>query len=113
MLAEDFISLSHILLHFKEKRAFVICLSSFLVFILQKPLGILSLLDEESNAPNSTDFTLASKLKQHLNSNSYFKGDRGRAFGVRHFAGEVSYWSFEDSLKFFLGFVLSFNFKGN
>ncbi|KAB2032803.1 hypothetical protein ES319_D05G402800v1 [Gossypium barbadense] len=57
----------------------------------KKPLGILSLLDEESNAPNSTDFTLANKLKQHLNSNSYFKGDRGRAFGVLHFAGEVLY----------------------
>ncbi|KAB1670982.1 hypothetical protein [Gossypium barbadense] len=57
----------------------------------KKPLGILSLLDEESNAPNSTDFTLANKLKQHLNSNSYFKGDRGRAFGVLHFAGEVHY----------------------
>ncbi|KAA3453007.1 myosin-2-like [Gossypium australe] len=59
--------------------------------LTKKPLGILSLLDEESNAPNSTDFTLANKLKQHLNSNSYFKGDRGRAFGVLHFAGEVHY----------------------
>ncbi|GMJ10224.1 ARABIDOPSIS THALIANA MYOSIN 1, myosin 2, ARABIDOPSIS THALIANA MYOSIN 4 [Hibiscus trionum] len=57
----------------------------------KKPLGILSLLDEESNFPNATDFTLANKLKQHLHSNSYFKGDRGRAFGVRHFAGEVLY----------------------
>ncbi|XP_039040957.1 myosin-2-like [Hibiscus syriacus] len=57
----------------------------------KKPLGILSLLDEESNFPNATDFTLASKLKQHLHSNSYFKGDRGRAFGIRHFAGEVLY----------------------
>ncbi|GMI63685.1 ARABIDOPSIS THALIANA MYOSIN 1, myosin 2, ARABIDOPSIS THALIANA MYOSIN 4 [Hibiscus trionum] len=57
----------------------------------KKPLGLLSLLDEESNLPNSTDFTLANKLRQHLNSNSYFRGDRGRAFGVRHFAGEVLY----------------------
>ncbi|KAK8527352.1 hypothetical protein V6N13_085188 [Hibiscus sabdariffa] len=57
----------------------------------KKPLGILSLLDEESNFPNATDFTFANKLKQHLHSNSYFKGDRGRAFGVRHFAGEVLY----------------------
>ncbi|TYI96470.1 hypothetical protein E1A91_D01G075300v1 [Gossypium mustelinum] len=57
----------------------------------KKPLGIFSLLDEESNFPNSTDFTLANKLKQHLHSSSYFKGDRGRAFGVRHFAGEVLY----------------------
>ncbi|KAH1120968.1 hypothetical protein J1N35_004128 [Gossypium stocksii] len=57
----------------------------------KKPLGIFSLLDEESNFPNSTDFTLANKLKQHLHSSPYFKGDRGRAFGVRHFAGEVLY----------------------
>ncbi|KAE8692300.1 Myosin-2 [Hibiscus syriacus] len=57
----------------------------------KKPLGLLSLLDEESNLPNSTDFTLANKLRQHLNSNSYFRGDRGRAFCVRHFAGEVLY----------------------
>ncbi|XP_039026501.1 myosin-2-like isoform X2 [Hibiscus syriacus] len=57
----------------------------------KKPLGILSLLDEESNFQNATDFTLANKLKQHLHSNSYFKGDRGRAFGVRHFAREVLY----------------------
>ncbi|XWS27952.1 hypothetical protein CRYUN_Cryun25bG0024500 [Craigia yunnanensis] len=57
----------------------------------KKPLGLLSLLDEESNFPNATDLTLANKLKQHLNANSCFKGDRGRAFGVRHFAGEVLY----------------------
>ncbi|XVF18987.1 hypothetical protein REPUB_Repub11eG0071900 [Reevesia pubescens] len=57
----------------------------------KKPLGLLSLLDEESNIPNATDLTFANKLKQHLNANSYFKGDRGRAFGVRHFAGEVLY----------------------
>ncbi|KAE8676979.1 Myosin-2 [Hibiscus syriacus] len=54
----------------------------------RKPMGILSLLDEESNFHNATDFTLANKLKQHLHANSYFKGDRGRAFSVRHFAGE-------------------------
>ncbi|XWS09926.1 hypothetical protein CRYUN_Cryun39dG0031900 [Craigia yunnanensis] len=57
----------------------------------KKPLGLLSLLDEESNFPNATDLTLANKLKQHLSANSCFKGDRGRAFGVRHFAGEVLY----------------------
>ncbi|XVF04085.1 hypothetical protein REPUB_Repub05bG0051200 [Reevesia pubescens] len=57
----------------------------------KKPLGLLSLLDEESNFPNATDLTLANKLKQHLNANSCFKGDRGRAFGVRHYAGEVLY----------------------
>ncbi|XVE80224.1 hypothetical protein DITRI_Ditri14bG0122500 [Diplodiscus trichospermus] len=57
----------------------------------KKPKGLLSLLDEESNLPNATDLTLANKLKQHLNANSCFKGDRGRAFGVRHFAGEVLY----------------------
>ncbi|CAK7327540.1 unnamed protein product [Dovyalis caffra] len=57
----------------------------------KKPLGLLSLLDEESNFPNATDLTFANKLKQYLNDNPYFKGERGRSFGVRHYAGEVVY----------------------
>lgn len=56
---------------------------------MQKPLGLLSLLDEESTFPNGTDLTFANKLKQHLNSNSYFRGERGKAFTVCHYAGEV------------------------
>lgn len=62
-------------------------------WIVQKPLGLMSLLDEESNLPKATDLTFASKLKQHLNSNSCFRGERGRAFRIRHYAGEVSYCS--------------------
>lgn len=59
--------------------------------IEKKPLGVLSLLDEESNFPKATDLTFANKLKQHLSSNSCFKGERGRAFSIRHYAGEVPY----------------------
>lgn len=58
-------------------------------FILQKPLGLLSLLDEESTFPNGTDLSFANKLKQHLKSNSCFKGEREKAFTVAHYAGEV------------------------
>ncbi|KDP38945.1 hypothetical protein JCGZ_00702 [Jatropha curcas] len=57
----------------------------------KKPLGLLSLLDEESNFPIATDLTLANKLKQHLNSNPFFKAERGRAFAIHHYAGEVAY----------------------
>lgn len=57
----------------------------------KKPLGLLSLLDEESTFPNGTDLTFANKLKQHLLSNSCFKGERGKAFTVSHYAGEVAY----------------------
>ncbi|CAN8288380.1 unnamed protein product [Cochlearia groenlandica] len=57
----------------------------------KKPLGLLSLLDEESTFPNGTDLTLANKLKEHLNDNSCFRGDRGKAFTVSHYAGEVTY----------------------
>nr|XP_025614825.1 myosin-2 isoform X2 [Arachis hypogaea] len=57
----------------------------------KKPLGLLSLLDEESNFPRATDLTLATKLKQHLSSNPCFKGESGKAFSVRHYAGEVTY----------------------
>ncbi|KAE8732842.1 Myosin-3 [Hibiscus syriacus] len=57
----------------------------------KKPLGLLSLLNEESTFPNGTDYTFASKLKQHLNSNPCFRGEREKAFTVSHFAGEVTY----------------------
>ncbi|TVU30294.1 hypothetical protein EJB05_21904 [Eragrostis curvula] len=57
----------------------------------KKPLGLLSLLDEESTFPNATDLTFANKLKQHLSTNSCFRGERGKAFAVRHYAGEVAY----------------------
>ncbi|KAK8616166.1 hypothetical protein V6N13_017726 [Hibiscus sabdariffa] len=57
----------------------------------KKPLGLLSLLDEESTFPNGTDFTFANKLKQHLKSNPCFRGEREKAFTVSHFAGEVTY----------------------
>ncbi|EPS68761.1 hypothetical protein M569_06006, partial [Genlisea aurea] len=57
----------------------------------KKPLGLLSLLDEESTFPNGTDLTFANKLKQHLSSNPCFQGERGKAFTVNHYAGEVTY----------------------
>ncbi|KAK7312977.1 hypothetical protein VNO77_37273 [Canavalia gladiata] len=57
----------------------------------KKPMGLLSLLDAESNLPKASDLTYANKLKHHLNANPYFKGERGRAFRVRHYAGEVLY----------------------
>ncbi|XP_014493730.1 myosin-2 isoform X3 [Vigna radiata var. radiata] len=57
----------------------------------KKPQGLLSLLDEESNLPNASDLTFASKLKHHLHPNPCFKGERGRAFRIRHYAGEVLY----------------------
>ncbi|KAL6568824.1 Myosin-1 [Orobanche hederae] len=57
----------------------------------KKPLGLQSLLDEESTFPNGTDLSFANKLKHHLNSNLCFRGERGKAFTVRHYAGEVTY----------------------
>ncbi|KAL9257724.1 Myosin-1-like protein [Drosera capensis] len=57
----------------------------------KKPLGLFSLLDEESTFPNGTDLTFANKLKQHLNSHPCFRGERDKAFVVSHYAGEVAY----------------------
>ncbi|CAN6453397.1 unnamed protein product [Victoria cruziana] len=57
----------------------------------KKPLGLLSLLDEESTFPNGTDLTFADKLKQHLHENSCFKEERGTAFSIIHYAGKVLY----------------------
>ena len=70
---------------------FASCYSYYL--LVQKPLGLISLLDEESNFPKATDLTFANKVRQHLSANPCFKGERGRAFCVRHYAGEVSHCS--------------------
>lgn len=63
------------------------CIINF--FALQKPLGLLSLLDEESTFPKATDFSFANKLKQHLRGNSAFRGEQEGAFKICHYAGEV------------------------
>uniref|UniRef100_A0A453BAQ9 Myosin motor domain-containing protein n=1 Tax=Aegilops tauschii subsp. strangulata TaxID=200361 RepID=A0A453BAQ9_AEGTS len=63
------------------------CLSLF----EKKPLGLLSLLDEESTFPKATDLSFANKLKQHLSGNPGFKGEQDGAFKICHYAGEVSY----------------------
>ncbi|KAH1127570.1 hypothetical protein AAZX31_06G236400 [Glycine max] len=57
----------------------------------KKPHGLFSLLDEESNLAKASDLTFANKLRHHLGANPCFKGERGRAFRVRHYAGEVLY----------------------
>ncbi|GAA0167329.1 actin binding motor protein [Lithospermum erythrorhizon] len=59
--------------------------------LVEKPVGLMSLLDEESKVPNATDLTFANKLRQHLSSNSCFRGVKGGAFGVLHSVGEVLY----------------------
>ncbi|XP_062189417.1 myosin-3-like [Phragmites australis] len=63
------------------------CLSLF----EKKPLGLLSLLDEESTFPKATDLSFANKLKQQLNGNSCFKGEQEGTFKICHYAGEVTY----------------------
>lgn len=63
------------------------CLSLF----EKKPLGLLSLLDEESTFPNGTDLTFATKLEQHLRADPCFRAEREKAFTVCHYAGEVRY----------------------
>ncbi|KAI8012141.1 Myosin-2 [Camellia lanceoleosa] len=57
----------------------------------KKPIGLISLLDGDSNFPKATDLTFANKLKQHLSGNPCFKGEKGGAFGICHYAGEISF----------------------
>lgn len=60
------------------------------VMHLQKHIGLISLLDEESNSFEATDLTFANKLKQHLKENRCFK-EREGTFSIQHYAGEVSF----------------------
>ncbi|KAF8362008.1 myo-1 [Pristionchus pacificus] len=67
--------------------------------LIEKPLGIISMLDEECIVPKATDMTLAQKLvEQHLGKHPNFekpkppKGKQGEAhFAMRHYAGTVRY----------------------
>ncbi|XP_066201675.1 myosin-IIIb isoform X3 [Saccopteryx leptura] len=59
---------------------------------LQKPLGLLALLDEESRFPQATDQTLVDKFEDNLRC-KYFWRPKGveLCFGIQHYAGKVSY----------------------
>ncbi|XP_063777711.1 myosin-IIIa isoform X3 [Pseudophryne corroboree] len=59
---------------------------------LQKPMGLLSLLDEEIRFPRATDQTLVEKFEDNLKS-KYFWRPKGvdLTFGIHHYAGKVLY----------------------
>ncbi|KYO17868.1 myosin-IIIb isoform A [Alligator mississippiensis] len=59
---------------------------------LQKPMGLLSLLDEESRFPQATDLTLVDKFEDNLRY-KYFWRPKGveLCFGIQHYAGKVLY----------------------
>ena len=67
--------------------------------LIEKPMGIISMLDEECIVPKATDQTLALKLaEQHLGKHPNFekpkppKGKQAEAhFAMRHYAGTVRY----------------------
>ncbi|XP_030326245.1 myosin-IIIb-like isoform X2 [Strigops habroptila] len=61
--------------------------------LLAKPLGLLSLLDEQSAFPQATDKTFVDKLNSSFKRNLHFQTGRGRvlAFSIIHYAGKVQY----------------------
>uniref|UniRef100_A0AC11CN06 Myosin IIIA n=1 Tax=Ovis aries TaxID=9940 RepID=A0AC11CN06_SHEEP len=59
---------------------------------LQKPMGLLSLLDEESRFPKATDQTLVEKFEGNLKSQYFWRPKRMElSFGIHHYAGKVIY----------------------
>ncbi|XP_034616113.1 myosin-IIIa [Trachemys scripta elegans] len=59
---------------------------------LQKPMGLLSLLDEESRFPRATDRTLVEKFEDNLKSKYFWRPKRvDLTFGIYHYAGKVLY----------------------
>ncbi|XP_055555748.1 unconventional myosin-VIIa-like [Falco cherrug] len=61
--------------------------------LLAKPLGLLSLLDEQSAFPQATDKTFVDKLNNSFKGNVHFQPSRGRVLGfsIFHYAGKVQY----------------------
>ncbi|XP_022104429.1 myosin-IIIb-like isoform X7 [Acanthaster planci] len=60
---------------------------------LQRPLGMLHLLDEESWFPQATDQTLVEKFNQNISGTYYCRSPHagGLDFGIQHYAGKVMY----------------------
>ncbi|XP_074135201.1 unconventional myosin-X [Sminthopsis crassicaudata] len=61
--------------------------------LIEKKLGLLALINEESHFPQATDTTLLEKLhSQHAHNHFYVKPRVAvNNFGVKHYAGEVQY----------------------
>ncbi|KAJ3594570.1 hypothetical protein NHX12_003877 [Muraenolepis orangiensis] len=59
--------------------------------LIEKKLGLLALINEESHFPKATDGTLLEKLHSQHSKNSFYVKPRVAVhyFGVKHYAGEV------------------------
>ncbi|XP_029439292.1 myosin-IIIb-like [Rhinatrema bivittatum] len=66
---------------------------SILDLFLAKPMGILSLLDEQSAFPQATDTSFVEKLNSNFKSHKNYEICRSRApaFTIVHYAGKVQY----------------------
>ncbi|EGD74581.1 myosin head [Salpingoeca rosetta] len=60
---------------------------------LEKPLGLLALLDEESVFPKASDSTLVAKFVRNFGKHEHFRPSLTNRpiFDVRHYAGDVTY----------------------
>ena len=60
---------------------------------LQKPLGLIFLLDEESNFPKATDKTLLEKFHSQYSKHPFYVKPKtlSSTFGIKHYAGVVSF----------------------
>ena len=60
---------------------------------LGRPVGLLSLLDEQSSFPKATDANFVTKINQAFGKLPFYVKARGTVSGtftIRHYAGEVS-----------------------
>uniref|UniRef100_A0A672PNY2 Unconventional myosin-X-like n=1 Tax=Sinocyclocheilus grahami TaxID=75366 RepID=A0A672PNY2_SINGR len=59
--------------------------------LIEKKLGMLALINEESRFPKGTDYTLLEKLHSRHATNPYYVKPRvaDHQFGIKHYAGEV------------------------
>ncbi|XP_032801914.2 unconventional myosin-X-like [Petromyzon marinus] len=61
--------------------------------LIEKKLGMLALINEESRFPKGTDFTMLEKLHGQHATNQFYTKPRvaDHQFGIKHYAGEVLY----------------------
>ena len=77
---------------------------------LGKPLGLLSLLDEQSNFPQATDTSLVTKFNETFKKKKGVfitsKGSASGTFAIQHYAGKVCHKIYDNTTRMIINIII-------
>ena len=59
--------------------------------VLARPIGLLSILDDETKNPSSSDATIVERWNQHLEKTNAYSSSGADKFTIKHFVEPVEY----------------------